>query len=87
MCRRDLTIAGEEKWIYGKFEQAYKTFCIEKRREGEEVNELDFYKSRIEELKQLEKDIIILEEQNNIKFHGILSSIYDVKKLAKKLLI
>lgn len=76
---------GGEKMLYGKFEKAYKTFYTENLREGKRVNEIDFYKNRLAELEQTEIDIINLENSTSTtKFHGVLSIIFDIKKLAQK---
>jgi len=84
---KELLVAGEEQMIYGTFEISYKKFYTENLRNGISVNEINYFNERIKELNIIEQGVVSLEEKlENIKFHAILSKIFDIKEIANKLI-
>ena len=92
LFKKELYIAGEEKGFYGTYENSFENYCKQSLREGNRVNEIDYYNNSIKELEQIEEAVLQLEkqihsvEQNSIQFHAIFSIIHNVKQFAKQLI-
>lgn len=83
---------GEEKLIYGTFEESYHQFYIEALRIGNKVNETDFYNQLFSQLELIESYVIglekkiLLEDGVEVKYHGILGHIFSVKHFLLRIL-
>lgn len=91
LYQRGVLKSGEEKILYGKFDQAYKQYSLEKFEEGKLTSHKDFFEYKISELKEIFNSVKSLEANindktgNEIKFHAIRRSILDVIEESKKM--
>jgi hypothetical protein len=83
---------GNEKSIYGTYDENFKKFSLQSLRDGLRVNKLNYFEYSIKELEKIEENVLQLEininnqENNNIKFHAILNVIHGTKQIAKELI-
>lgn len=89
---QQLLSAGNERMIYGTYEKSFENYSKLSLRNGNRVNEIDYYNNSIKELEQIEEAVLQLEKQihsdknNRIEFHAIISVIHNVKQFAKELI-
>lgn len=89
---QQLLSAGDERTIYGTYEKSFENYSKLSLRNGNRVNEIDYYNNAIKELEQIEEAVLQLEkqihsvEQNSIQFHAIFNIIHSVKQFAKQLI-
>lgn len=89
---QQLLNAGGERMIYGTYEKSFENYSKQSLRDGNRVNEIDYYNNAIKELEQIEEAVLQLEkqinlvEQNSIQFPAIFSIIHSVKQFAKQLI-
>lgn len=87
---KQLLEAGDERLIYGTFEKTFENYCTESLRDGNRVNEIDYYNNSIKELEQIEEAILQMEtlihadKKNSVHFHSIFKDIHNVKNIAKE---
>lgn len=86
---QQLLSAGNERMIYGTYEKSFENYSKQSLRNGNRVNEIDYYNNSINELEQIEEAVLQLEKQihsdnkNSVQFHAIISVIHNVKQFAK----
>ncbi|MEJ8590333.1 hypothetical protein JSO54_03675 [Riemerella anatipestifer] len=90
---QQLLSAGKETMIYGTYEKSFENYYKQSLRNGNRVNEIDYYNNAIKELEQIEEAVLQLEKQihsveqkNSIQFLTIFSIIHSVKQFAKQLI-
>lgn len=78
---------GSERYLYGRFEEAYKLFVTENFKNGTIVNKIDFFNKKQSELEEIAFSIKPIEEKilketgNQITFHSIMFSVSNVLEL------
>lgn len=84
-------IVDGEIFNYGSFISTFEGFYNDNKRKGKEVNEIDYFNSKIYELQSLKDSVFELEKKidedkgNSIKFHAILTEIIDTIRKAEAL--
>ncbi len=89
---RTVLSAGNEKSIYGTYEENFKKFSVQSLRDGIRVNELNYFEYSIKELEKIAKNVSQLEininnqDNSSINFHAIRNVIIETRLIAKELI-
>ena len=73
-----------KKWISGEFHQAYRDYEIQALKKGKDVTEIDFIRSVLDELKEIQESVSVLENHYKTKNVAIWNDIIETKAFAKK---
>jgi len=73
-----------KKWISGEFHQAYRDYEIQALKKGKDVTEIDFIRSILDELKEIQESVSVLENHYKTKNVAIWNDIIETKAFAKK---
>jgi len=89
---KEVLSAGNEKSIYGTYEENFKKFLLQSLRDGIRANELNYFEYLIEELEEIAKNVSQLEininsqDNSNVNFLAIRNIIIGTIQIAKELI-